>query len=272
MMWYYADSGKQAGPVSDEELEGLRRQGKVTDETLVWREGMANWQPYREAHPEPAAVQAVFAAGALGPEAPAPEARAASPAGPGFAAEAICGECGKGFLHDDVIRYGDVWVCAACKPAFVQKLKEGVRVGGGLDHAGFWTRFSAAFVDGILLYVVDLAIFFALGFSLSQTVGLEQVNLGGAIILQVYVIPTLVSMTYEVLMVGKYGATLGKMACKIKVVTAAGGPITYGRAFGRYWAKLLSSMTLLIGFLMAAFDLEKRALHDHVCATRVIRV
>jgi uncharacterized RDD family membrane protein YckC len=73
-------------------------------------------------------------------------------------------------------------------------------------------------------------------------------------------------------MVGKYGATLGKMAAKIRVVTADGGKVSYGRATGRYFAKLLSAFTCLIGFIMAAFDEEKRALHDRICNTRVISI
>ena len=46
--------------------------------------------------------------------------------------------------------------------------------------------------------------------------------------------------------------------------------MTYGRATGRYFAHFLSSFTLGIGYLIAAFDNEKRALHDHVCDTRVV--
>jgi uncharacterized RDD family membrane protein YckC len=43
------------------------------------------------------------------------------------------------------------------------------------------------------------------------------------------------------------------------------------RAFGRYFAKMLSWFTLAIGFIIAGFDVEKRALHDYICSTRVIR-
>jgi hypothetical protein len=46
MKWYYVEGGQQQGPVSDAELEGKSRAGAITPETLVWREGMANWQPF----------------------------------------------------------------------------------------------------------------------------------------------------------------------------------------------------------------------------------
>ena len=78
-----------------------------------------------------------------------------------------------------------------------------------------------------------------------------------------------VAVCYEGILVGKYGATLGKMALKIKVVTADGGRVSYPRAFGRYFAKMLSSFTCLIGFIIAAFDNpQRRALHDYICNTR----
>ena len=55
------------------------------------------------------------------------------------------------------------------------------------------------------------------------------------------------------------------------ICNADGSAVTYGRAFGRYWGQALSSLILGIGFLMVAFDDEKRGLHDRLCDTRVIR-
>ena len=78
-------------------------------------------------------------------------------------------------------------------------------------------------------------------------------------------------IAYPTFFLGKYGATPGKMAAGIKVVRPDGEPITYMRAFGRYFADLLSGFIFGIGFIMAAFDDEKRALHDRICDTRVIR-
>ena len=71
--------------------------------------------------------------------------------------------------------------------------------------------------------------------------------------------------------VGKHGATPGKMACGLKVVSPDGGPVSYGKACGRFFAEMLSGLTLGIGYIMVAFDDEKRALHDRICNTRVIR-
>ena len=107
------------------------------------------------------------------------------------------------------------------------------------------------------------------GLSLGQAVGIEP---NSKIVLQLTLalIQILIGITYEVVLIGKYGATVGKMACKIKVVTAEGGPVSYLRAFGRYFAKLLSAVTCLIGYIIAGFDDQKRALHDRICNTRVV--
>ena len=71
-----------------------------------------------------------------------------------------------------------------------------------------------------------------------------------------------IALSYETFMIGKYGATLGKMALKIHVMMADGGKVTYMRSLGRYFGKMLSGLTCLIGYIMAAFDDERRALHD----------
>jgi uncharacterized RDD family membrane protein YckC len=60
------------------------------------------------------------------------------------------------------------------------------------------------------------------------------------------------------------------MALGLKVTRADGGPISAGLAAGRFFAKYLSFLTFCIGFLIAAFDREKRSLHDHICQTRVV--
>ena len=75
---------------------------------------------------------------------------------------------------------------------------------------------------------------------------------------------------YQIFFLGKYGATLGKMACGLRVVTADGGKISYGRATGRAFAEMLSGIICYIGYIMIAFDDQKRGLHDHICNTRVI--
>jgi len=76
---------------------------------------------------------------------------------------------------------------------------------------------------------------------------------------------------YEGLFVSQMGATPGKMVLGMKVVRPDGSRVELGRAIGRYFAKILSALILCIGYLMVAFDSEKRGLHDLICDTRVVR-
>lgn len=123
MNWFYAVGGQQQGPVDDAQLDALIQAGTVTPDTLVWREGIANWQPLRQARPSAAAGTGLEA-----PPVAAPMVAGGTPA----AGEVVCAECGKMFTRDNAIQYGTAWVCAACKPVFLQKLREGAAPGGSL--------------------------------------------------------------------------------------------------------------------------------------------
>ncbi len=255
MSWYYVDgAGQQAGPLDDAGLEAMTANGGITSETLVWREGMANWLPLREVK-----------GGAASSQAPPMVATGVE--------EAVCSQCGGMFPVQDTIRVGSARVCANCKPVFVQKMREGVSVeqAGALRFAGFWVRFGAYFLDGIILGIVSMAINLAFGFGMAGFGGQNNLGAGFSLLsIGVIILKLFTGLSYETFMIGKYGATLGKMACKIQVVTPEGFKVTYGRAAGRYFAKIVSSFTCLIGFIMAGFDSEKRALHDRMCNTRVV--
>jgi uncharacterized RDD family membrane protein YckC len=263
MSWYYAESGQQRGPVTDAELNDLAQAGSIRDDTLVWREGMADWQPYGKVRGE------------------------GRSAAPPLMGAIVCSQCGKSFSADEVVRMAEGWVCAACKPVYVQRLREGASVSLALDYAGFWIRFAAKFIDGLILgavLVIPIFIFFfvvaragsgnfaadpfdvLLGQSRLRTEGLVA-NVIGLFAQMIFMV---INVAYSTFFLGKYGATPGKMACRLKVVDAEGGAISYGRAFGRSCAEILSRLICLIGYIIAAFDGQKRALHDHICSTRVV--
>ena len=67
-------------------------------------------------------------------------------------------------------------------------------------------------------------------------------------------------------------ATLGKMALGLKVSDLKGNRISFARASGRHFAKIVSGMILLIGYIMAGFTNRKQALHDMIAETLVLRV
>lgn len=270
MTWYYVDAGQQAGPVTEEQLNQLVSSGKITAATLVWREGMANWTPYGQVQAAAGGTPAPNPAGA--PTLASVLAPAGSlAAGSATETEVLCGECRQLVPRDSAIQYGNTWVCANCKPRFVQRLKEGApmaaALSGPLEYAGFWIRFLAHIIDQVLLTIAGVIIGFIFGLAFQSSSTDAAAILQGLLML----ISVAIGMGYEVFFVVRFGATPGKMALRLKVVTAEGGPISVGRAFGRYFAKILSACTLLIGYIIAAFDDEKRALHDRICNTRVVR-
>jgi uncharacterized RDD family membrane protein YckC len=83
---------------------------------------------------------------------------------------------------------------------------------------------------------------------------------------------TLVPLLYSVGFVGWRGQTPGKMLLGLKIIRTDGEEVGYLRAFIRWIGTLISSFTLCIGYLMAAFTTHKRALHDYIAGTRVIRL
>lgn len=132
-----------------------------------------------------------------------------------------------------------------------------------LEYAGFWIRFVASFIDGILLMVAQQAVsFIVTGGSTFANVGMPN--------LMVTLLNLLVGVAYHVGMESSAKqATLGKMAVGIKVGDEYGNRITAGKAIGRYFSKILSALILGIGFIMAAFDNRKQALHDRIVGTVV---
>jgi hypothetical protein len=116
MNWYYAAGGQQQGPIDDAQFDALINVGTITPDTLVWRDGMANWQPLREVRPSAPAPSAIPPVVGTVPVAGSE---------PGAARGIVCCECGKSFPLDQVIKYENRYVCATCKPVFLQRLTEG---------------------------------------------------------------------------------------------------------------------------------------------------
>jgi len=164
-----------------------------------------------------------------------------------------------------MIHYGNSWVCATCKPTFFQKIREGLPVGGELAYADFWIRARAKIIDWIIIGIVSFLILTSIGFIMA----------GSFFRLPVFIISNLIRIVfaaaYTTWFLGKFAATPGKMACRLKVVTSTGRRISYRRALGRHFAAILSGLILSIGYLMAAFDHQKRTLHDRICNTRVVK-
>jgi uncharacterized RDD family membrane protein YckC len=253
MQWYYADQGRQIGPLEETGLDDLVRAGLIRDDTLVWREGMGAWQAHGIVRGRrPAEAMPVLAL----PD----DLR-------------YCGECGRPFRANELVTIGMAPICAACKPIFLQRIREGGQALGMMHFGGFWIRFVAYMVDGALLGVAGFLLAIPLRLLFGQ----------GGDVTPATLTPTMLGLTavegllgiamacaYEVYFISTRGATIGKQALGLKVVRADGSGIPVGLAFGRYFAKWINAFTLYIGYIMAGFDEQKRALHDRICETRVI--
>ena len=248
---YYADGDRQVGPIDKTELQSLIKAHKIDSQTLVWQPGMQGWEKLG------LFVKRKTQGGSQAEQAALP------------VKQSLCSECGQAFAEDDMIRFAESWVCAGCKPVFVQKIKEGVTLAGEMEYAGFWIRVGAWFIDYIIMAIASAIIYIPLTFlgigSFDEPAAFAIIQLISTILN--FIIPA----AYESWFVGKYAATPGKMACKLKVVMSEGGRVSFARAIGRHFAKYISGLILGIGYLMAGFDEQKRTLHDRICDTRVIK-
>lgn len=143
-------------------------------------------------------------------------------------------------------------------------------------YTGFWIRVAASLIDSFVMYIANVIVMVGL-FFLGVQGNMEQMadpaNSGlffGAII-GMYLSMMVINWLYYALMESsKNRATLGKMAVGIVVVNENGERISFAKATGRYFAKILSGLLLGIGFIMAAFDQRKQSLHDRLAKTVVI--
>lgn len=121
-------------------------------------------------------------------------------------------------------------------------------------RAGFWIRFGAALIDGILITIVSLPLQLALPPAAYYAIALP------------------LGIAYYVLLEGgPKGQTVGKMAVGIRVYDlAGGGAIGYGRAFIRYIGRYVSAIVILLGYLWMLWDPEKQTWHDKMAGSVVV--
>lgn len=133
-------------------------------------------------------------------------------------------------------------------------------------YGGFWIRVVAALIDGIVLTISFAVIGAVSGLDFFSS-DPEHFDF------QAFAIQIATNWLYEALLTSsERGATLGKMAVGLRIVTEQGARLSFLRATGRYFAKYVSALILGIGFLMVAFTDRKRGLHDMIAGTLVIKI
>jgi len=219
--------------------------------------------------------------------------------------DVACTGCLRLFKEEEVTRVGESALCRSCREGYLAKGQvlgpEFPRADPGpsvkrpeLKYAGFWIRAAAFLADTVLLelvfefFLTPVLLKFLLKWITGSVALLQSPSavdpgqIQGAMaglsspLLAWILISGLARMTlfgaYFTILEGGPGQTLGKKVLGLRVVTAKGGRIGYLRALARSFGKLISGMILGLGFILAAFDREKRTVHDRMCGTRVVKV
>jgi uncharacterized RDD family membrane protein YckC len=149
-------------------------------------------------------------------------------------------------------------------------------------YGGFWIRLLAHLIDHIILGAVAAPLFFIMVLPSIVRIAHEaeqnqepspEMILTIVSSAFVYIALAFVGQwLYEALLTSSsWQGTIGKRVLRLKVVDEAGNRIGFGRATGRFFAKILSSMFFCIGFIMIGFTERKTGLHDMLAGTRVLR-
>lgn len=243
MKWFYIDESitsgdRRVGPVETDELKALKADGKIKDTTLVWHRDMKEWAPWSTAFPtfESSQKQA-----------------------------------------DDLLQ--DTLATLIREKTLEQKA-----------FAGFWIRSCAFLIDVFLLSLVGSGVSLLL-----NALGIMDMQTLSGLVDAYYKNPTatdtsmailhargmyvfiavmfLVQSLYSIFFHARYSGTVGKMLLHLRVEKADGSHLGFKGAVIRYAFSLISEASLFfygIGYLIAAVDPQKRALHDFFAKTRVV--
>lgn len=262
MNWFYIDESiqegdRRQGPVSDEEIRALRQEGKIGDSTQVWHSGLDNWIPWKEAYTSEAEKR----------------------------------------LQDEE---------RILKETVDAILKEQIELESSKSYAGFFIRGVAFAIDNLVVFLLSLILFFigkplweslfSIDFQAFQTAlsPIAEQYVSKAIdfnafnekvseipgFADIYTLFTgillFVQPVYFICFNGFLSATPGKRLFRLKIEKADGRRLGFFGASIRYICGLVTQMTLVwlwgIGYLIAAVDPQKRALHDFFAGTRVVHI
>jgi len=145
-------------------------------------------------------------------------------------------------------------------------------------YAGFWRRFVAHLIDqcimGIVGIILFVPVFVIFGIGIGAGVAEESPGTIGVFVLLILaaaaVLVVIQWLYYALMESSSRQATLGKLALGIIVTDLSGAKISFGRATGRYFGKIISGLILYIGYIMAGLTEKKQALHDIMAGCLVV--
>jgi uncharacterized RDD family membrane protein YckC len=155
-----------------------------------------------------------------------------------------------------------------------------------INYAGFWLRLVAVIIDGIIIGVAQsfiiVPLLAAVGFgfaSSADTMDLSDPDQAAGFVAAIaammggyWILAMCIQILYFTFMESsKFQATIGKMALGVIVTDMNGGKLDFSKALIRNLSKIISNLTMLIGYIMAGFTEKKQALHDMIASTLVVK-
>lgn len=152
-----------------------------------------------------------------------------------------------------------------------------------MSYAGFWKRFAAVLIDTIIIGCVVVLVSMILGIGLVSSFLAADVEfmseeeapavaagMISSIVLFIFIMFIGQWLYFALMESSPKQATLGKMALGIIVTDMNGNRISFGRATGRHFGKILSGIILYVGYMMAGWTEKKQALHDIIAGCLVV--
>lgn len=253
--WYYVVNGQQGGPITSPKLKHLAITGRLSPDDLVWRDGMEDWEPastLKGLFDQPDSVEPELTTTASRPD--------RAPRTPKLA------QAPKPTIRSSSSSSFDNETSESPKR---RKRKSESDVEQE-QYASFWRRFRATLIDGVLLLLTTWFFSFVL----------NELIQGDVIQLPNDRAQNIIERLFNILLRWLYfagmessaaQATFGKQAVGIRVADLNGDRISFARATGRYFAKLLNLLTLLVGYLMPLWTARRQALHDFVAGCVILR-
>jgi uncharacterized RDD family membrane protein YckC len=201
---------------------------------------------------------------------------------------AFCSNCGQAFAVAAAVARAPVMSSSVAAPLVggmaAVPAYAGYAAVPRVEYAGFWLRLLAFLIDnavmgiGFVLILIPLIFLTGLGGFISEIHPDEDMNDVGIFMLigllfLAATVSLLLTWLYHALMESsEWQATLGKRVLGLVVTDMAGRRVSFGRATGRHFAKIITNMVpAFIGYLMAGFTERKQALHDMIAGCLVLR-
>ena len=255
--WHYVENGQSVGPVDEAVLRERASSGLLGPADLVWTEGMPDW----------------VAAGTV-PQIITSGPAATLPSGNTTPQQAL--------EPRDASPGNDAY------PPYLQPAQHWQTMPRALTYAGFWKRAVAYILDQLILAIAAMMVACLLGCivlvplivssgvqseqAINRLVEQKMQDYEMLISIVSWIVNIIGIWLYHALMESsRWQATPGKLALGIRVTDLNGHRISFGRATGRHFGKIISGIPLLIGWIMVAFTKKKQALHDMVAGCLVIK-